>query len=228
MDVVKLLLQDSRVDPSSNNSCTILYVSTYRQYLETSLIFHTTEVLDVMKLLLQDSRVDPNLRIQYASEFGYTELVQSLLKDSRVDPSSCNYAIQKAAKNGHEETVKLLLQDSRVDPLLQTQFASDVKHVECLLKDSSVDPAIQETAKNVHEEIVKLLFQDSPVNPILRQTKQGRYSRVNTYKSRYEMHHLDRTKPVNRFLKDEGVNLLWTKSDDAKNTTADLIKAHLK
>jgi ankyrin repeat protein len=107
-DVVELLLQDKRVDPSVRNNYAIRWASKYG---------HT----DVVELLLQDKRVDPsdgdNEAILYASEKGHTEIVRMLLKDSRVDPSDWdNSAILYASKNGHTEIVKLLLQDKRVDP----------------------------------------------------------------------------------------------------------------
>ena len=47
MDVVKILLNAKRVDPSANNNDTIKYSSRYGH-------------VDVVKILLNDKRVDPS------------------------------------------------------------------------------------------------------------------------------------------------------------------------
>ena len=100
IEVVRLLLQDPRVDPSvSNNEAILNAVSNG----------HT----EIVRLLLQDPRVDPtddnNWAIRDASELGHTEVVRLLLQDPRVDPSeNNNYAIKAARTNGHEEIVQLL------------------------------------------------------------------------------------------------------------------------
>ena len=65
IEIVKLLLQDPRVDPCDKYNITII----------------------VVKLLLQDSRVDPsdhnNLAIRWASQNGHIEVVKLLLQDPR-------------------------------------------------------------------------------------------------------------------------------------------------
>ena len=108
IEVVKLLLQDPRVDPTANDNYAFIYAC------ENG---HT----EVVKLLLEDPRVDPsannNFAIHCASENGHTEIVRLLLQDPRVDPSADNnFAIHCASQNGHIEIVRLLLQDARIDP----------------------------------------------------------------------------------------------------------------
>jgi hypothetical protein len=66
---------------------------------------------------LFDPSIENNYAIRWASENGYTEIVELLLNDSRVDPSAeDNQAIKLACKFKKIEIVKLLLEDSRVDP----------------------------------------------------------------------------------------------------------------
>ncbi len=78
IEVVKLLLQDKRVDPSANHNHAI------RWAIEKGFS-------DVVEILLQDNRVNPsdfgNAAIRETSENGFFDLVKLLLKDKRVDPS---------------------------------------------------------------------------------------------------------------------------------------------
>jgi ankyrin repeat protein len=108
LEVVTLLLQDPRVDPSASNNYAFQLASNKGH-------------LAVVTLLLQDPRVDPsannNIPIQWASRYGHLAVVNLLLQDTRVDPSAeDNIAIQHASYNGHLEIVERLLQDERVDP----------------------------------------------------------------------------------------------------------------
>ena len=106
IEVLKLLLQDSRVDPSAENNYAIIRAS-YHGYTE------------VVKLLLQDSKVDPsadnNYAFRVASYYSFIDIVKLLLQDSRVDPSAKdNYAFRVASHSGNSQLVKLLLKDPRV------------------------------------------------------------------------------------------------------------------
>ena len=136
-EVVKLLLQDKRVDPSVGNNSVIRLASQNG---------HT----DVVKLLLQDGRVDPsnndNCAIIWASENGHINVVKLLSQDERVDPSDYNNkAIRISSANGHTDVVKLLLQDKRVDPTADDNYA------------------IEWASENGHTDTVELLLQDERV-----------------------------------------------------------------
>ena len=101
--VVKTLLSDPRVDPSSEIN---LYSSSANGRIE------------VVKLLLADPRVDPRQSdcISVAAEYGNLAVVKALLADGRANPcADDNYAIQMAYQNEHTEVVRLLLADPRVD-----------------------------------------------------------------------------------------------------------------
>ena len=106
-EVVKILLQDSRVDPSADNNLAIQWASKYGHH-------------EVVKILLQDSRVDPSAdndwAIRKASQNGHHEVVKILLLDKRVDPSAKdNFAIRWASQNDHHKVVKILLANQKVN-----------------------------------------------------------------------------------------------------------------
>jgi ankyrin repeat protein len=138
-DAVKLLLSDSRVDPSAYDNIALCSAAGDGH-------------IEIVKLLLSDSRLDLSARdndaLRYAARNGHTEIVKLLLSDSRVDPSALNNeALRYSAGDGHTEIVKLLLSDSRVDP-----SARD-------------NDALRYAAKKGHTEIVKLLLSDSRADP---------------------------------------------------------------
>ena len=106
VEMVKILLNDNRVDPSARNNEAITWASENGN-------------LNIARLLLADPRTDPstddNLPIKVASEKGNLNVVRLLLADFRTDPSAeYNWAIKAADKNGHIEVVRLLLTDPRV------------------------------------------------------------------------------------------------------------------
>ena len=171
--IIKLLLQDKRIDPSFNENYMLLE-SSMRGYTDIVkfllkypkidpnggsvdnpiILASANEHIDIVKLMLKDPRVNPNdSRGEYdaiivAARDGYLDIVKLLLSDKRVNPNAHrNYAIQLASENGHTEIVKLLLEDPRVDP-------SEYNNV-----------AIRRASYNGHAEVVKLLLEDRRVNP---------------------------------------------------------------
>jgi ankyrin repeat protein len=187
-EVIKLLLQDGRIDPSGNDNYYIRMASQNG---------HT----DIVKLLLQDKRVDPsdynNSAIRGASINGHTDIVKLLLQDERVDPSLIgNYAIRGASINGHTDVVKLLLQDERVDPSDNNNYAiirasqkGYIEIVKLLLQDGRVDPSdnsnssikralIRMSSNNGYVDIVKLLLQDKRVRKELTPEEIEKYNKV--------------------------------------------------
>ena len=97
LDVVQLLLEDPRVDPSANHNLAIRLAALYGRH-------------QIVKLLFTDPRVDPsdklihNSAIRLAARNGHLKVVKLLLEDPRVDPSN----------DHNREIVKLLLTDPRV------------------------------------------------------------------------------------------------------------------
>jgi hypothetical protein len=170
VELVDLLLQDPRVDPSADNNWAIRFASNNGH-------------LSIVDRLLQDPRVDPsandNAAIQFASYNGHLIVVDRLLQDPRVDPSANdNGAILFASDKGHLVIVDRLLQDPRVDPSADyncaIKLASKKGHlavVNRLLQDSRVDPsadiyAVKWALEFGHLAVVNRLLQDPRVKPL--------------------------------------------------------------
>ncbi len=133
IEVVRLLLQDPRVNPAAGNNSAISGASKNGH-------------VEVVKFLLQDPRVDPrandNCAILAASGKGYAKVVQLLLHDGRADP---DWAVVCASQYGHSEVVKLLLQDNRVNPAVCDNYA------------------LKLASKNSHADVVRVLLGDPRV-----------------------------------------------------------------
>lgn len=165
-EVVRLLLQDERVDPTDALQYAV------RQG-------HAA----VVELLLRDNRVDPsignNKAFHEACERNYDKVVKLLLQDGRIDPGADNAAaLRKAAKRNSVAVVGLLLADLRVDPtagnnaaLLTAASHGRVEVVKSLLQHPRVDPAANESvaickaAKKGHTAVVKCLLEDGRADP---------------------------------------------------------------
>lgn len=165
VDLVRTLLQDSRVDPSTHQNHPIQMASKYGHE-------------DVVAILLRDPRVNPatnrNSPVRLAAARGHLAVVTRLLQDSRVDPSTKqNEGLRLAARYGYVEVVKELLSDRRVDPSAQTNDAlrqacrwghSAVVHE--LLRDPRADPtdngneALRLASWNGHIKVVRELLRD--------------------------------------------------------------------
>jgi ankyrin repeat protein len=175
-EVVKLLLEDERVDPAARDqealcaACSISH-DEYKSDDEAgdsdkntgpddcaTQERHHKGATEIVRLLLQDYRVDPgvneNMPLGQACREGHTEIVKLLLAHDGVDPAGDgNYAVIAAAMSGHTEIVRLLLADPRVDPsdqnnnaLLSPCQTGYTSVIRLLLADPRVDP----TANN-HE-----------------------------------------------------------------------------
>ena len=167
-DLVRMLLQDPRVDPSG------------AEVMETACLEGQAEVVE---LLLEDPRVDLTIHGLSAMEAstlnGHAHVVQLLLKDGRVDPAmEENLPLHQAAENGHADVVRILLNDDRVDPTSGENFALQAacrkghqQVVELLLSDARIDPSwprqqpIKLAAEKGHSELVRLLLKDDRVDP---------------------------------------------------------------
>lgn len=104
--LIRLILQDGRVNPDFNESRALRTAAAYGQE-------------ENVKLLLKDRRSDPSDRyneaIKSASMNGHGNIVKLLLSDARVDPTvNNNEPLRLAEENGYEEVVEILLQDERV------------------------------------------------------------------------------------------------------------------
>ncbi|KAI8891971.1 hypothetical protein BC833DRAFT_612927, partial [Globomyces pollinis-pini] len=91
-DIVKVLLEDARTDPTVNFNFSIGLAS-------------ENGYTEIVKILLKDERVVPSANydhaIRWASKNGHTDVVETLLKDGRVNPSvHDNFSIKFASERG--------------------------------------------------------------------------------------------------------------------------------
>lgn len=169
LEIVKIMIQDSRVNPSDDQNQSLIDACKQNQ-------------LEIVSLLLADGRADPNFEnesLRSSIEYGHPQVVKLLLNDPRVDPSSVdNEAIKIACAHGQIEIVKILLQDNRVDPSAQDNYCilivceeNNIKLARLLLQDPRVDPsahnneAIYSSCYDGRLKIVKILLQDPRVDP---------------------------------------------------------------
>ena len=169
VDVVRLLLADSRVNPAECNNCAIQCACANGH-------------VDVVRLLLADNRVNPadnyNQAIRLACENGHVDVVCLLLADHRVNPADYyNAAILYACVKGHVDVVRILMADNRVNPADRNNEAirgacynGHLDVVRILLTDSRVNPAdnnnhaIRSACENGHIDVICLLLMDSRIN----------------------------------------------------------------
>jgi len=107
IEIVKILLDDPRVDPSSAENFAIVIASTGGHP-------------EMVKLLLADPRVDPSdqgsLAIYEAAGSNYIEIVELLLADPRVSLQDQEESVLvNSVEHQYVEIVKLLLNDPRTD-----------------------------------------------------------------------------------------------------------------
>eukprot|EP00818_Percolomonas_sp_WS_P001967 CAMPEP_0117435832 /NCGR_PEP_ID=MMETSP0759-20121206/688_1 /TAXON_ID=63605 /ORGANISM="Percolomonas cosmopolitus, Strain WS" /LENGTH=500 /DNA_ID=CAMNT_0005227399 /DNA_START=297 /DNA_END=1799 /DNA_ORIENTATION=+ len=130
--VVKLLLDDGRIDPSMEDGAILHRAASCGQ-------------LDLVHILLKNPEVRPeskdNRALRYAAYNGHAEVVQFLLKFPEVNPFTQNYsALRRASKRGHTDVVQVLLEDSRCKPA------------------SFVHQMIRDAQEENHSEIVDMLL----------------------------------------------------------------------
>lgn len=106
LSVIKLLLEDERVDVAAGCNWAIRHSSYSGQ-------------TEIVKLLLTNDKVDPsdcyNCAIEQACLNGHIEIVTMLLESGKVDPSDNNNYCIRVSGNYHK-IMELLLKDERVDP----------------------------------------------------------------------------------------------------------------
>ena len=155
-DIVRLLLEDGRMNPGLDNSYPIFFAS------ENGLV-------ESLRLLLIDGRADPTIVedfrsvISFAAEYEQLEVVRLLLLDGRADPAAGgNEALIIAATQGDEEMVALLMRDGRVDPSDQdnqaTREAIAGKHwgvVYLLAQDRKVMRSLKKDEKYIAEKVLR-------------------------------------------------------------------------
>jgi hypothetical protein len=107
--------------------------------------------------------LDKNWAFNYASQNGYTDIIELFLKDKKINITNDNsWAIGLASKNGHVDTVKLLLKESKINPSYDDN---------CAIIDSY---------QNNHTIIVLLLWQDTRIKNTLKNDNKELYNKLIT------------------------------------------------
>jgi len=192
IEMLKFLLQDSRVDPALDDNKAIRLAAQ---------LGHT----EIVKVLLKDSRVEPAAKNNYAickaTKYGHTKVVNLLLKDPRIDARHSrkrsvdptigksydrwitsnriiyhSYPLLKAVKRNYLEIVKLLLNDYRVKATLRDNYVfrkavafNRIEIVKEFLKCTEINPnmyngsAMKIACHHGDLKMVKLLLKDKRV-----------------------------------------------------------------
>ena len=170
LDVIKLLLDDPRIDPSVFDDAAMRCATETRNieaiklllscpkfnvcsdYNQNMLILSCKENdIDLLEMLMADKRFDPsynnNKAIKEACSNGRGNVVKILLKDSRINPSDNeNIALKLAVLKGYSGIVELLLGDHRInnvdfDTLIWMSISGNHIHVlYTLLSDPRIIP----------------------------------------------------------------------------------------
>jgi ankyrin repeat protein len=218
VDVVKLLLNNDRVDPAADDNDAIQWAC--RNGHEK-----------VVELLLADGRADPaadnNFAIYWACREGHDKVVKLLVADGRVDPAADNnMAIHWACRKGYDKVVKLLLADGRADPAADNNMAirkasqnGRVKVVKLLLEDRRVDPAadnneaIQWACRNGRDKVVEALFRSS--KNVRMYLKENNPVKFNVYNAKVEKELNDMATNFYRFVPYNIIDMLIENSNQA-------------
>lgn len=140
--IVKLLLEDGKVDPTFNNNYTLTWASSYNH-------------IKIVKLLLKDSRVNPcddnNNALKMAYIKNNKEIVRLLLKDPRVNIN-------------HKKNIKKLL-DKNVTTCLNkfcythpSCFQKRMNNIKNTLNVYNCENYMHNAVCDNHIEIIKLLI----------------------------------------------------------------------
>lgn len=167
-EVVKLLLEDKRMDPNDNIDL-LIYACADGQ-----------ERAEVVRLLLEDGRWDPTRQddscLWEAVRNGHLETVRLLLQDGRTDPDAHLMGnLVRLADKGRVDILELFLLDPRVDPVMDNSWpmtraceAGQTEVVRLLLRDGRCDiianRCIERAWYGGHTDVIRLLMADPRVD----------------------------------------------------------------
>lgn len=136
-DIIKLLLNDPRVDPQVDDNYPI------RKSIELN-------CKNVVKILLSDDRVNPFLDIGVIETIIINENIEMgiiLLNDHRITDELIIYAFQMSVIHNKYNWVKYLMDNFDIDPSIQNNLSlmnavnlNNIEIVDLLLRDSRVNP----------------------------------------------------------------------------------------
>ena len=176
LKVIKILLDDDRVDFRADNDYAIRWasekghLSIVKFLVEIGADIHAENDyairlasanghIEVVKFLVEiraDIYAEDNYAIRLASENGHLEVVDFFMKIGVNPCNNDNHAIKMASKNGHTEVVKRLMHYIHVEPPVHYMFVDPTAEYNYAIKWASI---------NGHIEVVKLLLQDQRIDP---------------------------------------------------------------
>jgi ankyrin repeat protein len=134
VDIVKILLEDGRVDPSviDNRGNSALHTACENEIGNT----------EIVRLLLEDARTNPMAQnffqqnaLMIACQYKLIEIIKILLEDGRTDPSvGTNWGqtpLHVLCNGSSLIGVKILLEDPRVDPFKKNNNGSTPLSLAC-------------------------------------------------------------------------------------------------
>ena len=150
VEIVNLLLNDPRVDPSVSGNYAIICASENGHY-------------DIVKLLLNDPRANPHYRAfevaKRESRKDYSDIMLTLmLNNGSGDPYDNNFeAIKGALKHKNYEIVKLLLDDGRLKQEKNSHELIEIYHeiIELSSKDEQVASIFSQDMEYMRKYIFK-------------------------------------------------------------------------
>lgn len=157
IDIVRLLLKDSRVDPGAQNNSAICHA-----------VFSNHP--DVVRLLLADPRVDPTIQrdivFNYAVDNGYVDIVTDLYGRQQVYSSLTQETIHRvlihSCETGNYEIFQLFLTDSRINPSIYVDGVS-VKNM-APWRENKLTSLMKSACENGHHTLVRFMLNDPRFN----------------------------------------------------------------
>lgn len=140
VEVVKLLLEDERVDPNQ--------VYEYGSALVGSI---RVNALEMVKSLLSDARITHlGQALEEATHCRLTLMMSMLLADPRMDPEavSCNSTIAQAINSSNPDHLRMILDDPRIElgkngaiPVIEALYCNNMLSLQELLMDPRLKEA---------------------------------------------------------------------------------------
>ena len=144
-DIVKLLLDDLRFDPTLKNSEALL-IAIRRNHIETAALFLRdrrsnpnqqniiaaavgTKNIDMLKLIMTDPRIKTELfgvALREASGISFIKGVDYILSAPKLAADQPFEALEISTRNGNDDVTLLLLDDKHIDWKVENKYLSNI------------------------------------------------------------------------------------------------------
>ena len=194
IDLVRVLLQDPRIDISSQNNLAIQMASVGSSTELFTLLLEHLKInedfinaakdgdLDKINILLTKSNIRPsiknNLPLLLSFRNGHFEVFKRILQDPRIMFSAPkNLLLTEVVKSGHVDMLNSLLKCKGINPgsnecdFLEAVSSGNLRIINRLLEDPRVDPSVKRNhavylaAKTRNLDLLERLLEDHRVDP---------------------------------------------------------------